>query len=107
HCAAGLSAIQIAASGIRAGMDHVVVAGGAESLSSSPRLLKSTPASAGNYEPWMPPSHPETPDAPLFDMSITVGENTARIAGVTRAAADAGALHSPPRPAANTAAGAV
>jgi len=105
HCAAGLSAIQIAASGIRAGMDHVVVAGGAESLSSSPRLLKSTPASAGNYEPWMPPSHPEKPDAPLFDMSITVGENTARIAGVTRAAADEWAFHSHQRAAASIAAG--
>src|ERR1700694_5749355 len=28
HCAAGLSALQIAASGIRAGMDRLVIAGG-------------------------------------------------------------------------------
>ena len=34
HCAAGLSAVQIAAGSIRAGMDRVVVAGGTESLSS-------------------------------------------------------------------------
>ena len=32
-------------------------------------------------EPWMSPSHTPTPEAPAFDMSITVGENTARLAG--------------------------
>ena len=32
HCASGLSAVQIAAGSIRAGMDHVVIAGGTESL---------------------------------------------------------------------------
>ena len=32
----------------------------------------------------MSPSHPETPDAPAFDMSITVGWNTAQKANVTR-----------------------
>src|SRR5262249_8596730 len=58
HCAAGLSAVQIAAASIRAGMDHVVVAGGTESLSSMPRLTKSSPASAKNQQPWMPLSHP-------------------------------------------------
>ncbi|MGZ4711178.1 MAG: thiolase family protein [Acidimicrobiales bacterium] len=84
HCAAGLSAVQIAAGGILAGMDHVVVAGGTESLSSMPQNLKSIPASARDYKPWMSPSHPETPDAPAFDMSLTVGENTARLAGLTR-----------------------
>src|SRR2546423_636977 len=87
HCAAGLSALQIGAGSIRAGMDRVVVAGGTESLSSMPMSTKSTPASARSYQPWMSPSHPETPDAPAFDMTITVGENTARLAGVSRAAA--------------------
>src|SRR5262245_9380828 len=105
HCAAGLSAVQIAAASIRAGMDQVVVTGGTESLSSMPRLLKSVPASANNPQPWMPASHPETPTAPAFDMSITVGENTARIAGVSRAEADAWALASHHRAAAATAAG--
>jgi len=105
HCAAGLAAVQIAAASVRAGMDHVVVAGGTESLSSMPRLLKSVPASANDPKPWMPPSHPETPTAPAFDMSITVGENTARIAGVTRADADAWALASHRRAAAASAAG--
>jgi acetyl-CoA acetyltransferase family protein len=84
HCAAGLSAVQIAAGGIRAGMDRVVVAGGTESLSSMPQVLKSIPASARDYQPWMSPSHPSTDVAPAFDMSITVGENTARLAGLTR-----------------------
>ena len=44
HCAAGLSAVQIAAGSIRAGMDRVVVAGGTESMSSMPQTLKSVPA---------------------------------------------------------------
>ena len=94
HCAAGLSAVAIGAAGIRAGMDRVVVAGGTESLSSMPQVLKSVPASARDYKPWMSESHPPTPDAPAFDMSITVGENTARLAGVTREQADEWALHS-------------
>jgi acetyl-CoA acetyltransferase family protein len=53
----------------------------------------------------MSPSHPETPDTPVFDMSITVGENTARLAGVDRAAADEWAYHSHRRAAAAIAEG--
>jgi acetyl-CoA acetyltransferase family protein len=94
HCAAGLSAVQIAASSILAGMDRVVVAGGTESISSMPQVLKSIPASARDYQPWMSASHPETPDAPAFDMSITVGENTSRLAGLTRADLDEWAAYS-------------
>jgi acetyl-CoA C-acetyltransferase len=93
HCAAGLSAVQIASAGIRAGMDHVVVAGGTESLSTSPQTLKRTEP-GGEPHPWMSPSHPETPDAPTWDMSITVGENTAREMGLTRHDVDAWALYS-------------
>jgi acetyl-CoA acetyltransferase family protein len=94
HCAAGLSAVQIAAGSIRAGMDQVVVAGGTESLSSSPRSFKSVPASAYDPQPWMSPSHPEQDNAPQWDMSITVGENTASLAGISRAASDEWALKS-------------
>jgi acetyl-CoA acetyltransferase family protein len=94
HCAAGLSAVQIAAGSIRAGMDRVVVAGGTESLSTSPRSLKSVPASAEDYRPWMSPSHPATPDAPQWDMSITVGQNTVELAGLTREECDLWAYHS-------------
>ena len=42
----------------------------------------------------MSPSHPETPDAPAFDMSITVGWNTAQKANVTREEMDDWALQS-------------
>jgi acetyl-CoA C-acetyltransferase len=100
HCAAGLSAIQIASGSIRAGMDQVVVAGGTESLSTTPRVFKA-PAPGGDLEPWYSPTHPPTPEAPNRDMSITVGENTARGAGVTRVEADEWALQSNLRAAAS------
>ncbi len=91
HCAAGLSAVAIAASGIKAGMDSVVVAGGTESLSTSPGSFRRTPE---GEQPWMSPSHPATPDAPAFDMTITVGENTAREMGLTRRDVDEWAAYS-------------
>ncbi|MGD9701254.1 MAG: acetyl-CoA C-acyltransferase [Acidimicrobiia bacterium] len=105
HCAAGLGAIQIGASSIRAGMDSIVLAGSTESLSSSPKLLKSVPASAADPQPWSPESHPDSPEAPAWDMSITVGENTAREAGVTREQADEWAFHSHRRAAAAVSSG--
>jgi acetyl-CoA C-acetyltransferase len=100
HCAAGLSAIQIASGSIRAGMDHVVVAGGTESLSTTPRVFKPQLPS-GDLEPWYSPTHPPTAEAPNRDMSITVGENTARYAGVSRAESDEWALQSNLRAAAS------
>jgi acetyl-CoA acetyltransferase family protein len=93
HCASGLSAVQIAAGSIRAGMDDAVVAGGTESLSTSPMVMK-PPTPGAEPGPWMSPSHPETPDAPAFDMSITVGENTAREMGLTRRDVDEWAAYS-------------
>src|SRR5207247_9866789 len=42
HCAAGLTAVTMAAASIRAGMDRVAVAGGTHSLSTSPRSLRRT-----------------------------------------------------------------
>ena len=83
HCAAGLSAVQIAAASILAGMERVVVAGGTESLTNNPVTKRRSPTT-GELADWMSPSHPETPDAPAWDMSITVGENTARAAGLSR-----------------------
>jgi len=82
HCAGGQAAAQVGAAAIRAGSADVVVAGGTESMSSMPAVMK--PGPDGTLARWASPSHPETPDAPAFDMSITVGENTARIAGLTR-----------------------
>jgi acetyl-CoA C-acetyltransferase len=93
HCASGLSAVQIGAGSIRAGMDRVVVAGGTESLSTSPQSWKVLEPGT-DPQMWMSPSHPETPDAPAFDMSITVGENTAREMGLTRLDVDEWAAYS-------------
>lgn len=88
QCAGGLSTIQTATAHIRAGMNQVVLAGGTESLSSMPQVLKSIPASAGDYQQWMSMANPPTPEAPPWDMALTVGENTAREAGLTRTDVD-------------------
>ncbi|MGW3565059.1 thiolase family protein [Streptomyces sp. NPDC000941] len=88
HCAAGLAAVQTAAASIRAGMDRLVLAGGVNSASTAPKL------SYRGAEKWVPPSHPDRPDAPNLDMSITVGWNTAVRAGITREDMDAWALRS-------------
>jgi len=93
HCAAGLGAIATGAGSIAAGMDRVVLAGGIESMSSMPVVQKRLAGSA-DLHPWMPPSHPETPDAPAFDMSLTVGHNTAVEAGLSRADVDQWAVYS-------------
>src|SRR4051812_38769286 len=92
HCAAGLAAVQTAVAAIRAEEADVVVAGGTESLSNMRPALH--PGPDGKPGPWTPPSHPETPEAPAYDMSITVGENTARIAGLTRRDVDEWAAYS-------------
>jgi acetyl-CoA C-acetyltransferase len=83
HCASGMAAVQTAAGSIRAGMDEVVIAGGAESISTSPSSMKRV-LGTDEMKQWMSPSHPDTPDAPAFDMSITVGWNAAKAADVTR-----------------------
>jgi acetyl-CoA C-acetyltransferase len=93
HCASGMAAVQGAAASVRAGMDHVIIAGGAESLSTSPMVQKRK-LGTDEFSQWMSPSHPEQPDAPAFDMSITVGWNTAKAAGLTREDCDAWALRS-------------
>jgi len=88
HCASGITAIQFAAATIIAGMGSVIVAGGTESASTMPRLAKIPP---GETEPvrWMPESHPDAPGIPAHDMSVTIGENIARLCGITREQADA------------------
>lgn len=90
HCAAGLSAVQTAAAGIRAGMDDIVIAGGVNSASTAP---KSRYMVDGAWvDPWVSPSHPYQANAPALDMSITVGWNAAVKAGVSREDMDAWAL---------------
>ncbi|HEY8156704.1 MAG TPA: thiolase family protein [Myxococcota bacterium] len=93
HCAAGLGAIATAAGSIAAGMDRVVLAGGTESMSTMP-LCQKRLAPGAAPQLWMPPSHPETPDAPAFDMSLTVGHNTAVEAGLSRTDVDQWAVYS-------------
>jgi acetyl-CoA acetyltransferase family protein len=83
HCASGLQAVVTAAADIAAGMSRVVVAGGAESMSQTPRTYLPSPEPFGGIEPWLSLTHPLTDDAPLV-MGITVGENTARECGITR-----------------------
>ncbi len=93
HCASGMAAVQGAAASVKAGMDRVVIAGGSESCSSmvfGSRRVMGTDEMA----PYMSPSHPETPEAPAFDMSVTVGWNTAKLAGVTREEMDGWACES-------------
>ncbi|MEY9836523.1 acetyl-CoA C-acyltransferase [Streptacidiphilus sp. EB103A] len=91
HCAASLASVQSAAASIRAGMDQLVIAGGVNSSSTGPRSRIKVD---GELVDWNPPTHPDRPDAPNLDMSITVGWNTAVRAGITRAEMDAWALRS-------------
>ncbi len=91
HCAAGQAAVQSAAASIRAGMDELIIAGGVNSASTSPRSLYRV---GEDWVDWMSPTPPDRPDAPNKDMSITVGWNAAVEAGVTREEMDAWALRS-------------
>jgi acetyl-CoA C-acetyltransferase len=93
HCASGMAAVQTAAASIMAGMDQAVIAGGVQSSSLSPRDKRRVPG-GDDWEDWMSLSHPDTPEAPALDMSITVGWNTAQQVGATRADMDAWALRS-------------
>jgi acetyl-CoA acyltransferase len=91
HCAASLGAVAAAAASVRAGMDRLILAGGVNSFSTAP---KSQLRIGEEWVDWNPPTHPDRPDAPNMDMSITVGWNAAVKAGVTRAEMDAWALRS-------------
>jgi acetyl-CoA C-acetyltransferase len=92
HCAAGQVAVQTAVGQVRSGAADVVVAGGTESMSTMPFGVKLN--QDGTTRQWMPESHPDRPEAPAFDMAITVGENTARLAGLTRRDVDEWAAYS-------------
>jgi acetyl-CoA acetyltransferase family protein len=106
HCASGLAALQSAAASVIAGMDRVVVAGGVQSSSTMPRTSRRVPGSDAVEEDWLAPSHRETPDAPIRDMSITVGWNAAVKAGISREDMDAWAYRSHMRAVAGIDAGA-
>jgi acetyl-CoA C-acetyltransferase len=93
HCAGGLAALTTAAATVRAGMDRVVVAGGTQSSSTSPRSTRRVPGT-DDWEDWFSPTHHDRPSAPNMDRSITVGWNAAVEAGVSREEMDAWALRS-------------
>jgi acetyl-CoA acyltransferase len=95
HCAAGQAAVQSAAASIRAGMDQLVIAGGVNSASTTPRFTRrASSARDAAMLDWFPPTHPDRADAPNMDMSITVGWNAAVRAGVSREEMDQWALDS-------------
>ncbi len=91
-CASGMSAVNYLAANIASGMVECGIAGGTESMSTAPATMK--PGPVGSQQSWLPAAHPETDITPAFNMAMTVGENTARIAGVTREQADEWAFHS-------------
>jgi len=95
HCAGSLTAVANAAAQIGAGVEHVVVGGGVQSLSMTPLMKQRIPGPTLQFQDqWLPPTHVEAPDAPTRDMSITVGWNTAQAVGISREEMDAWALRS-------------
>lgn len=91
-CASGMGATQWVAANIAAGMIDVGVGGGTESMSTAPGTSK--PGPDGQPAFWLSPGNPDTPEAPPFNMALTVGDNTARLAGVSRQEADEWAFES-------------
>ncbi|WP_009472464.1 thiolase family protein [Rhodococcus sp. JVH1] len=95
HCAGSLTAIGHAAASVIAGAERAVIAGGTQSTSTGPLQKFRTPGTVDEFTgKWMPPTHPDSAEAPNMDMSITVGWNTAREVGITREEMDAWALRS-------------
>jgi len=93
HCAGGLAAIEVAASAVMTGMEDVIIAGGTQSTSTEPKETKRVLGTT-DWADWRSFSHPDSPEAPTFDVSITVGWNTANAAGISREEQDAWAQRS-------------
>ncbi|HEY4376470.1 MAG TPA: thiolase family protein, partial [Acidimicrobiales bacterium] len=91
-CASGMAGVQWIAANIAAGMIDVGIGAGTESMSTAPGTSK--PGELGLPEPWMSPGNPDTPEAPPFNMPLTVGDNTARLANISRNDADEWTLRS-------------
>lgn len=105
HCAGSLTSIGMAAASVSSGMESAIVAGGMHSSSMAPRMQQRVAGTADDYVDWYPPTHPPTPEAPNRDMSISVGWNTAKAAGISREEQDAWAYRSHMRAVAATDAG--
>lgn len=86
-CASAMAGTQWIAANIAAGMIDVGIGGGVESMSTAPATSK-----GGEF--WLSPANLETEDAPPFNTAKGVGDNAARMAGVTREEADAWAYRS-------------
>lgn len=93
HCASGLTAVGFAAGSIASGMERFVIGGGVHSSSFMPQMMQRAPGTA-DFKQWMPPSHRDRPESPVFDMSIAVGWNTAQENGISREEMDAWAMRS-------------
>lgn len=91
-CASGMAGVQWIAANIAAGMIDCGIGGGTESMSTAPSTSKPGPDGAPAF--WLSPGNEETPEAPPFNMALTVGDNTARLAGITRERADEWAFRS-------------
>ncbi len=91
-CASGMAGTQWVAANIAAGMIDVGIGGGVESMSTSPGTSRPGPDGAPAF--WLSPANEETEDAPPFNTAKGVGDNAARMAGVTREEADEWAFRS-------------
>jgi acetyl-CoA C-acetyltransferase len=94
HCAGGLTAVGFAAGQVLSGMERLIVAGGVQSISTGPVMSRRIPGTEEVEQDWMPPTHPDSEEAPNQDMSISVGWNTAKAANLSREEMDAWALRS-------------
>jgi len=86
-CASGMAGTQWIAANIAAGMIDAGIGGGVESMSTAPMGSK-----GGEF--WLSPANLETEDAPPFNTAKGVGDNAARMAGVSREEADEWAFRS-------------
>ena len=91
-CASAMAGVQWVAANISAGMIDVGLGGGVESMSTAPGMSKPGPDGAPGF--WLSPANEPTDIAPPFNMALTVGDNTSRIAGISREAADEWAYRS-------------
>jgi acetyl-CoA C-acetyltransferase len=91
-CASAMAGTQWIAANIAAGMIDVGVGGGTESMSTAPGV--SRPGLDGVPGFWLSPANEPTEVAPPLNMALTVGDNTSRLAGVTREEADDWAFES-------------
>ncbi len=94
HCASSLAAVSTSAANIAAGMQDVVIAGGAYSQSSAPRVSFRDPRTGEVDDSWLSPPQPVSPGVPGRDMSVLVGWGAAAEAGISRVDMDQWALES-------------